>query len=339
MTERDLETSELATRLRSLGRILTFEDTFVWGCSPIVAPDGNVYVFFSRWPADQGMIGWLADSEICHAVASDPGGPYELVDDPVVLGGAGGDNWDALMAHNPEVRATEDGYVMVYVATRLTYDDTLVERTKIGLAFAESLSGTWTRHPENPVVDRGEAGAWDDVSVDTPTLLRRNDGRWALYYRGWTGRDDDVRNDKIGVAVADDVRGPYEKFDGNPVVDPTTITDHRPVGVEDPFAFERNAETHLLVRDFGVVSGRSGYSPSNGLQYRSTDGFAFDQRPQIGYREAAYYGLGESESDLIRHGRLERPKLLLEDGEPAYLFNAIRGGPHETATGHVFAIE
>ena len=64
--------SKFAKRLKPLGRILELEGYFVWGTSPIVAPDGKIHVFFSRWDAKKGMGGWINGSEIAHAVADQP---------------------------------------------------------------------------------------------------------------------------------------------------------------------------------------------------------------------------------------------------------------------------
>lgn len=335
----DLSESSLCSRLEPRGRILEDPDHYVWGCAPIYGPDGRVHVFYSRWRPKHEMIGWQIDCEIAHAVADDPEGPYTPVEDPVVLSGAGGDAWDGVTVHNPTVHAVGDRYVLFYMANQLTYDLTLVEATKIGMAVADSLDGPWERSPENPIIERGESGAWDDVGLDNPAFLAHPDGRFLLYYRGWTSRDDH-RNDVVGVAIAEDVEGPYEKYDDNPVVDPRTLTDRRPVGVEDPCAYLDGEAVRLLTRDFGVVSGRDGFSPCSGLLFRSEDGLDFEMPPEIAYHPAEhYYDDIAGDRDLIRYGRFERPKVLLnDDGRPTHLFNAIRGGAHGYATGHVFEI-
>src|SRR3546814_6391446 len=50
------------------------EDWFVWDSTPILGEDGKIHVFFSRWPDEFGN--WLSHSEIAHAVADKPEGPY-----------------------------------------------------------------------------------------------------------------------------------------------------------------------------------------------------------------------------------------------------------------------
>ncbi len=72
----DEDISSFAKRLKPLGRILELEGYFVWGTSPIVAPDGKIHLFFSRWDAKKGMGGWINGSEIAHAIADRPEGPY-----------------------------------------------------------------------------------------------------------------------------------------------------------------------------------------------------------------------------------------------------------------------
>jgi hypothetical protein len=342
-----LAESTFADRLAPRGRILEDPDHYVWGCSPVYGPDSRVHVFYSRWPREHGWRGYLLDCEVAHAVADTPEGPYEPADEPVALAGAPGDGeWDSRSIHNPEVRRIGDRYAMVYYGSSVYNRNELWG--KIGLAFADALDGPWTRHPDNPVIDRGGRGEWDSVEVNNPTLLPHPNGRVLLYYRSWTGRDHDVRNDKVGLATAEDVEGPYRKHDDNPVIDPTTVelssvtpAAARQVGIEDPYAFVTDGGVGVLARDFGLSGGRRGSEPGKGLLFRSEDGIEFPHEPEIAYHEAShYYDLGDGDERLRRYGRFERPKLLLGegDGKPTHLFNAIVGGEHGLSTGHVFEL-
>jgi hypothetical protein len=340
----DLGESELCDRLVHRGRILKHPDHYVWGCSPIYDPDGRVHVFYSRWSKESGWKGYILDSEIAHAVADSPEGPYEHADEPVVLDGRPGDSaWDSYSIHNPEVHRVGDRYALLYYGSSVYNRNEILG--KIGLAFADSLDGPWERNSENPVVERGERGDWDSVAVNTPSLLQHPDGRFYIYYRAWAGRDGNVRNDKIGLAVADDLEGPYTKHPDSPVIDPTRIelssvtpAAARQVGLEAPCAFLADGEVHVLARDFGLSGGRAD-EPGKGLLFRSTDGVEFSHEPEIAYHEAEhYYDLTEEERRPRRYGRFERPKLLFDDGELTHLFNAIVGGDHSLSTGHVFEI-
>jgi len=72
--------SDFCRRLIPIGRILETKGYYVWGTSPVKAPDGKVHVFYSRWNADRGMGGWLNASEIAHAVADSPESPFEYTE-------------------------------------------------------------------------------------------------------------------------------------------------------------------------------------------------------------------------------------------------------------------
>lgn len=75
-TNQDSLLSDFEKHLEPVGRALEFEDYYVWCNSPIEGPDGKIHVFFSRWPKDKKMSGWTNSSEIAHAVADKPEGPY-----------------------------------------------------------------------------------------------------------------------------------------------------------------------------------------------------------------------------------------------------------------------
>lgn len=344
----ELAESEFSRRLVPRGRILGDPEYYIWGCSPIYGANGQVHVFYSRWPAESGWSAYDHDCEVAHAVADSPEGPYEPADVPVALSKSFGDgHWDHMSIHNPEVRRFGDRYAMLYYGSGLNGG---CIRGALGLAFADSLDGPWTRHPDNPVVERGDRDAWDSVALNTPTFFEHPDGRVFLYYRSWTGRETDIRNDKIGVAIAEDVEGPYIKYTDNPVLDPTTIelssvtpAAARQVGLEDPFVFVKDDTVYILARDFGLSGGRGG-TPGKGLLFASEDGLNFSHTPEVAYHEATHYydDIGKERlPDKLarRYGRFERPKLLIDESAPTHLFNAIVGGDHNLSTGHVFELE
>ena len=96
-----LEESWFSKSLAKKGtRILETPDWKVWGCSPIYDENGKVHVFFSRWK-NPPKGNWLINSEVAHAVANKPEGPYEVLG--TVLKGRGGNFWDSNTVHNPSV--------------------------------------------------------------------------------------------------------------------------------------------------------------------------------------------------------------------------------------------
>ncbi len=76
---------------------------FHWGGTPILGDDGLYHLFYDRWPRDnpRGMYGWLYITEIAHATARRPEGPYAFHD--VAIRSPGDDppgRWDAVNTHN-----------------------------------------------------------------------------------------------------------------------------------------------------------------------------------------------------------------------------------------------
>lgn len=72
--------SDFCRLLEPVGRILEEEGYYVWCCAPIFDDEGKVHVFYSRWPKQYKMGGWIGRCEIAHAVADRPEGPYKYVE-------------------------------------------------------------------------------------------------------------------------------------------------------------------------------------------------------------------------------------------------------------------
>lgn len=70
----------------------------------------------------------------------------------------------------------------------------------IGRATGPSPDGPWTVDPD-PILEPGESGAWDQLQVLRPSLVRAGDG-WLLFYQGV--REPGVA--AIGVAISSDGR-------------------------------------------------------------------------------------------------------------------------------------
>lgn len=84
----------------------------------------------------------------------------------------------------------------------------------------------WTRY--GIVVNLGKGGAYDDTSVESPIVIRQDDGTYVMWYRGQTSGDktgrimraissDGIRWTKTGVVME-----PTEHYEGNKV-DPMTV--------------------------------------------------------------------------------------------------------------------
>lgn len=317
----NFESSEFCEALIPVGRILEMDEWNVWGCSPIWGDDGKVHVFFSRWPGEHNN--WLKNSEIAHAVADKPEGPYKFIG--TVLKGRGTGFWDAHTIHNPTVQKVGDKYVMFYIGNNL---DIAKEKNihhagtqRIGLAIADDLNGEWKRiSDKEPILEVStNSKDWDSYLTTNPALLQHSNGEFWLYYKSWDRNNDNLR--KMGIAVSKNVEGPYKKLEQNPVVSFSDLEKQ----VEDAYVFSYKNKFYMVMRDMGV------FHPHVGLILESEDGVHWSE-PKLGYKTSRDYFGGKIE-------RFERPQVLLKDGKPTYLFLALMGGKYSTSSGAVLKID
>jgi predicted GH43/DUF377 family glycosyl hydrolase len=79
------------------------------------------------------------------------------------------------------------------------------------IGYATSADGiAWVKHPDNPVLNLGASGTWDDVIVSYPTVLF-DGAKYQMWYTGGS-------KDRIGYATSADGIV-WEKHPGNPVLD------------------------------------------------------------------------------------------------------------------------
>lgn len=319
----NFESSEFCNALSPVGRILKMQGWNVWGCSPIWGDDGKVHVFFSRWPGEHDN--WLTKSEIAHAVADKPEGPYKFVG--TVLKGRGTGYWDAHTIHNPTIQKVGNKYVMFYIGNNL---DVAKEKNihhsgtqRIGLAIADDLNGEWTRiSDKEPILEVSkDKKDWDSYLTTNPALLQHPNGEYWLYYKAWDKYNDNMR--KMGIAIAKNIEGPYKKIKANPVVSFANMKPKKQV--EDAYVFNYKNKFYMVMRDMGV------FHPHVGLILESEDGIKWSA-PKLGYKTSADYFGGKIE-------RLERPQILMKDGKPTYLFLALMGGKYNTSSGAVLKID
>lgn len=84
--------------------------------------------------------------------------------------------------------------------------------TTAGIGASES-SADWIKYPENPVLELGESGEWDDGHVEYPMVIKTG----SLYEMWYTGGHVGPYsgNNKIGYANSTDGIH-WNKYDGNP---------------------------------------------------------------------------------------------------------------------------
>lgn len=320
--------SDFSKKLQPIGRILESEGYYVWCCAPVFDKEGKVHVFYSRWPEKYKMGGWIHKSEIAHAVADKPEGPYTYVE--TVLAPRPG-YFDATTCHNPHMQYVDGTYYLFYMGN----SDGTVYTKRIGMAKSGSLDGPWERC-EKPLLEAGKSGEWDDCNTTNPAFVSHPDGQAWLYYKSWNkeayqNEKGTIRaNRKYGLAIADNIEGKYKRIKENPVVDLSKYGDNKQV--EDAYVYIEDGKFKMLMRDMGYFDHEAG------LIFESEDGINWSE-PQIAWFGAdAYLQEPPAPKHLKRYGRFERPQLLMKNGKPAYLFNAMQGGKYETASGFVFKI-
>ncbi len=322
--------SNFSKRLRPLGRILELKGYYVWGCSPVVAPDGKFHVFFSRWDASKGMGGWINSSEIAHAVADNAQGPYQNIE--TILAPRGEGFWDGTTCHNPHIQFVDGKYCLFYMGNSNSRTNTKL----IGLAISGSLNGPWER-PSAPLLETGRPGTWDDHCTSNPSFIKHPNGQYWLYYKSWNTQeyehpaDPKIRgNRKYGLAISDKLEGPYIRYSEKPIIDYSKFGNNRQL--EDGNVFIEDGKFYMLARDMGR------FDHQVGIILESGDGINWSV-PKISYFGASHYiELPPKPKHLSKYGRFERPQILMQDGNPTHLFVTAQGGKYHSSSPFVFYV-
>lgn len=322
--------SWLYKHLQPLHRILEEDGYYVWGCSPILADDGKVHVFYSRWDANKGMGGWLNGSEICQAVADNAEAEFKHL--RVVLKPRGPDFWDGTTCHNPLIKKVDGKYALFYMGNANKKTNT----KRIGLSVADDLYGDF-RHPSKPLLLPGPTGAWDDHCTTNPAFVKHPNGKYYLFYKSWNTEEYEhpkfaiKGNRKYGLAVADALEGPYIKLSANPVIDFSVLGNNEQL--EDAYIWWEHHRFNLVCRDMGY------YGDRKGIIMHSKTGLEWS-KPQFAFDEVSHYiSQPPKPKHLSKYGRFERPQLLLNhDGKPTHLFLTTQGGKYQSSSPFVIRI-
>ncbi len=292
------------------------EDWYIWGGSMTRTPRGVCHLLYARWPRHLGHFGWISHSEIGHAVAKHPLGPYKM--DGVALPGQGGPNWVTSTTHNPTVMHAGGRFYVYFSSARLigkipptgpspkaAYWEPTRLSQRIGVAVADQPGGPWKRI-DKPLIDV-TPGTHDHFMTTNPSVAQRPDGKFLMVYK-CMGKDRRVFH---GVAVADDPLGPFRK-------DPEPILTHEKLKfpAEDPYIWHQGDRFRGILKDFrGTYTGHR-----NSLAlFESKDGhdWKLAKHPLVATRDLRW---ADDATQKLMH--LERPQLWLEGGKPAVLFCA-----------------
>jgi hypothetical protein len=324
------ESLDLGVRVQPLPAANRFgvEGYYVWCGAPVKGPDGKYHLFYSRWPVKAGFApGWALRSEIAYAVADRPAGPYKHVNvalSPRGVNPATGQKyWDADVTHNANAFFFNGKFYLYYMGEYGNGKSYPMHRNhqRIGVAIADKPEGPWQRF-DQPIVDiTDDKKSFDSLCVTNPAACMRPDGGVVLIYKAvqYIEGKEMGGNVRYGVAMADKPEGPYVKKPGH-IFEAEKPGKHWMVA-EDPFIWysEKYGKRYYAVtRDVvGTFTGASG-----GIcLFESPDG--------LNWKASAHPKVLDSRFKLADGGlsdkNIERPALLIEDGEPTYLFGATDG--------------
>ena len=314
--------SAIAANLSWGGVVLSDPAFTFWGAAPIEDDEGRTHLFAARWPEENVDPAWRESSEIAHYVADDPEGPFDFQE--VVLSGTGrAGDWDAYAPHNPEIKRFGDAYALLFIANGDYHRPPHPLNQYTGMVVSTSLDGPWRKVGESGLILKSspDPGHWTyGKQIVNPAIINLN-GRYLLYFKSQTKSGD---GSVFGVAMADSLEGPYRLPD-----EPFTGKD---ITVEDACVFIWDDRVYLLTTDnHGQVTG----IPGGGALWVSDDGVHFDdENALLGYDLlSAYYTDYDPAVGKHIYGprpKLERPKILMREGKPAYIYGpsgwAIHGG-------------
>lgn len=304
--------------------VFALDDWHVWGGSMVRTPDGVCHLLFARWARALGHNAWVTHSEIAHATADEPLGPYQL--QGVALAGAGGDAWDAEATHNPTVIAYRGRYYLYYMGTRgpggwWDYRN----NQRIGVAVADHPAGPWHRLRQ-PVLDV-TPGAWDCLMTSNPSVTERPDGGLLMTYKGVGAGAPPKGGDVLcGVARAEHPLGPFTKHP-----EPVIVNPEHGWAVEDSFIWRQDDRYQMLVKDYHGYFTHIGSSTM--ALFESADSTHWSPAP---HPLALGLTLTWDDGQVETLSRLERPQLFLHNGTPSVLFCAAARGGH--APEHSFNV-
>jgi len=307
--------SAIASNLEYKGIAVKEADYTVWGAAPLIDDQGKMHLYVARWPEKNVDPAWRKSSEIVHYQADHPEGPFKFVS--VVITGSGiKDAWDRYAPSNPDIQRIDGKYVLTYIGNSDYHQPPHPLNQQIGMMIADSPYGPWKKAGDNGLVldDSQDPEHFSHGhQVVNPTLAKFK-GKYFLYYktanhtnRGW--------RTVFAAAMADKLEGPYRHPDR-----PFSAGD---VVIEDASAFIWKDKLCLLTTDnHGLVTGIRG----GGALWVSKDGKTCDPAlVQVGFDKIwRYYPNYDSKKATKIYGaaKLERPKVLMIDGKPAYLYGA-----------------
>jgi len=303
------------------------EGYWIWDNTVIKGEDGKYHLFSSCYP-DTIVFhpGWMVSSEIIHAVADKPEGPFHYVNKALETRGA--QYWDGRSVFNPQIFRHKGKYYMLYVGSTHPFDQAkhdeltldskwcIVGRSnkRIGLAVSSSLDGPWTRM-DQPILPTAP-NTFYSFLTSNPTLVINEDDSVLMIFKARSYEGNVHGPMSLGVAYAKSINGPYSVINNNkPVFDAKVLGE-----LEDPFLWKDKKGYHVVFKDHkGKYTNENG----GGVSAYSTNGtdWKMDSDPKA-YSKIIQWDDGTIE----KRGQLERPFILFENNSPRCMYFSTMDG-------------
>jgi len=306
---------------------------YVWGASVIKGDDGLYHMFYSRWKEEYGFNAWVTHSEIAHATAEKPGGPFKFVD--VALSPRGPEFWDGLTTHNPTVHKFDGKYYLYYMGTTgdgvNMQDLNFIHRNnqRIGVAWSEDPNGTWQRL-DKPLVDVSQDELADDaLMASNPSVTKMRDGKFLIVYKAVAKHEKLPFGGPVThqAAVAETPLGPITKHNRRIFY---KEGEHFPA--EDPFVWYQESDDIY----YGIVKDMHGAFTDYGVSlafFKSEDGLNWQpsDNPLASKIEIKW-----EDGTVDKVANLERAQILFEEGNPIMLYCAsAKDDPYTSKTFNI----
>lgn len=158
---------------------------------------------------------------------------------PVIDRGTDG-AWDRYAVDNPYVYVEGGRFYCFFEAQ----DKPFIQGGHEAFGLAVSVDGLrWEKAAGNPILDVGEAEAWDSVVAKLPAGVTKRDGLYHLFYSGL-----DRRTKQIGLATARKLTGPWTKAAENPILKSRRENWDAFLSTYPAPVFEAEGKYHLLFR-------------------------------------------------------------------------------------------
>jgi len=296
-------------------------DFYIWGASMVQGDDGRCHLYYSRWRRELGFSAWVTHSEIAHAVAEQPLGPYTHRD--VALPPRGAEFWDGLCTHNPTVHRFGGKYYLYHMGNTGDWVNlkglnwTHRNQQRIGVAVADSPDGPWQRFP-TPVIDV-TPGFHNALCCANPSVTQRPDGSYLMVYKAVNNQGTMPFGGPVFhiAATAESPVGPFVKHP-----DPVFVKAGVHFAAEDPYIWRGDDRYWAIVKDNAGHFTDAGKSL---VLFESPDGLAWRlaEHPLVSTIQ-----ITGPDGQVEKLHSLERPQLWLDHGVPAVLFCAVADDSH-----------